>query len=197
MSENGFTSNYLHMADVLQSFTCFTSNDFVFNHSSHHSSHVNTRAGHALLTANIFVRTRSRKESVSHIALIAHLPEPSRQLTVNRRDSWRCLVWSAHLDRLTGFVLCKWIVEDATRGTEELSSDELDDDFAFFVGFATAEAFVAAQQLGPLVFVSFRLWLVSCLRLCSHVSFHQRCQNLTFTEPLMSQYATMWTCKYD
>ena len=25
---------------------------------------------------------------------------------------------------------------------EELSSDELDDDFAFFVGFATAEAFV-------------------------------------------------------
>ena len=40
---------------------------------------------------------------------------------------------------------------------EELSSDELDDDFAFFVGFATAEAFVAPQQLGPLVFVSFRL----------------------------------------
>ena len=36
---------------------------------------------------------------------------------------------------------------------EELSSDELDDDFAFVVGFATAEAFVAAQQLGPLVFV--------------------------------------------
>ena len=72
MSENGFTSNYLHMADVLQSFTCFTSNDFVFNHSSHHSSHVNTRAGHALLTANIFVRTRSRKESVSHIALLRY-----------------------------------------------------------------------------------------------------------------------------
>ena len=64
------------------------------------------------------------------------------------------------MDRLTGFVLCKWIVEDATRGTEELSSDELDDDFAFFVGFATAEALVAPQQLEPLVFVSFRLWLV-------------------------------------
>ena len=34
------------------------------------------------------------------------------------------------------------------------------DDFAFFVGFATAEALVAPQQLEPLVFVSFRLWLV-------------------------------------
>ena len=66
------------------------------------------------------------------------------------------------MDRLTGFVLCKWIVDDAARGTEELSSDELDDDFAFFVGFATAEAFVAPQQLGPLVFVFRSSFGLSC-----------------------------------